>query len=343
VSHIQGGASLQDLLGRLNLLDPTASEGLKVISYFDTLLESGVSVDSLVRGAALLVRAAVGFQSANESRLFAADGRPLAPTQFSEQATAEFVSADCRTWIQRSGPPHANDNLVLERLAVAIGVSSSRTESETLTQQSIELLLAPRSPRASEDVLAAASRLHLVPGVLYRAVAAPLSGPRMTTRPSAVLATPWGVVRATIVDTDMKVTGRVGIGSAELLRALTESWGSALFALRANRALFPLHADDLGVVYELARHLDDRDDVPADVRGVETATDRGWLEGELLAVAEGASLRSIASVRGLHHSTVSAKLPGLTGMLGFDPSSPFGRTRLHIALVLWRVAHSRFN
>ena len=40
---------MQDLLGRLTALDPDASETLKVVSYFDTLIARAVGVESMLR------------------------------------------------------------------------------------------------------------------------------------------------------------------------------------------------------------------------------------------------------------------------------------------------------
>jgi hypothetical protein len=43
---------MHELRGRLSLLDPTAGDALKVIEYFDRLVASQVSIETLVRGAA---------------------------------------------------------------------------------------------------------------------------------------------------------------------------------------------------------------------------------------------------------------------------------------------------
>ncbi|MEV7721696.1 PucR family transcriptional regulator, partial [Streptomyces sp. NPDC088184] len=45
---------MHELVGRITALDPEASETLKVISYFDTLITGGVGLDGLLRGAAAL-------------------------------------------------------------------------------------------------------------------------------------------------------------------------------------------------------------------------------------------------------------------------------------------------
>lgn len=333
---------MQDLFGRVRLLDPTVSEGVKVITYFDTMLESGSSVDELVRGAAMLAGASVGFETGGKRRVFAADGLRITSDESGRWATAEFCTERGRGWLQRFGAAHANDQLVLERLLIAIGLSTGRVDSKTVAQQSIGVLLAPDRARTTDDVLLAATRLRLDPGESYRAVASRISG-RSASGGMAAITTPWGLVRASVVRADAQLVGAIGVGVAEFVHSLTRSWESALFALRANRGPTPLVADELGIVYELARHVDGGADTPPDVRRVCAALEGGWLEAELFAVAEGATLRAVASIRGLHHSTVAAKYPDLLRQLGFDPFASLGRTRLHIALILRRVELARFD
>ena len=45
---------MQELVARLSALDPEAGTVLKVITYFDKLIEGRVGLETLVRGAAVL-------------------------------------------------------------------------------------------------------------------------------------------------------------------------------------------------------------------------------------------------------------------------------------------------
>ena len=58
---------MQELVGRLTALDPEASETLKVVSYFDTLVAGAVGLDSLLRGAAVLSGAVAGYAPPSSS------------------------------------------------------------------------------------------------------------------------------------------------------------------------------------------------------------------------------------------------------------------------------------
>ena len=60
-------------------------------------------------------------------------------------------------------------------------------------------------------------------------------------------------------------------------------------------------------------------------------------------MAAGASRRSLAGLAGLHHSTMDARLRKLPTLLGYDPGTATGRTRLDVTLMLHRLAHTRID
>jgi len=45
---------MQELVGRITALDPEASETLRVIAYFDALVDNHASVEALLRAATVL-------------------------------------------------------------------------------------------------------------------------------------------------------------------------------------------------------------------------------------------------------------------------------------------------
>ncbi|WP_282006587.1 hypothetical protein [Propioniciclava sinopodophylli] len=65
---------MHELRGRLSLLDPTAGDALKVIEYFDRLVASQVSIETLVRGAATLAHVNAGYNSPTRLFRFLAGG-----------------------------------------------------------------------------------------------------------------------------------------------------------------------------------------------------------------------------------------------------------------------------
>lgn len=331
---------MQDLVGRLRSLDPEASESLAVIAYFDRMLESDVSVSALVRGAAMLSAARVGHRSASASVRFSADGRAL-PVEGAVASLTHVMDDSSYVWLERTDRPHANDELVLERLALAIGVSSRRPGMMSVADQ-LETLLHPADrlePAVAQEHL---TRLRLAPRGQHRAIACPLAMPDPGLGPSAVLATSWGPVRATIAADGAAAPPGVGVGMAVVAERLPESWASALFALRVGELSGSMRADDYGSLWDLARRVEESEDRPIDVDRVVAAMEHGWSESELAAVAAGASLRAIAEIRGLHHSSIAARMPALIRVLAFDPQTPLGRTRLHVALLLRRAMTTTF-
>lgn len=68
-----------------------------------------------------------------------------------------------------------------------------------------------------------------------------------------------------------------------------------------------------------------------------------WSIQLLRALASGVSQRSLASQAGVHHSTMGERLRKLPGILGYDPLTPSGRTRLDLALMMHRMANARFE
>ncbi|MEV0550666.1 helix-turn-helix domain-containing protein [Nocardia salmonicida] len=61
------------------------------------------------------------------------------------------------------------------------------------------------------------------------------------------------------------------------------------------------------------------------------------------AIADGQSVRAVASTANLHHSAMQVRLRQLGEQLGFEPTEPLGRTRLQLGLFLHALAHNRFD
>ncbi|MGA1835989.1 helix-turn-helix domain-containing protein [Herbiconiux sp. 11R-BC] len=217
---------MQELVGRLTALDPEASENLKVIAYFDALVEGHAALDVLLRGAAVLTGCAAGLAAGgkrmrvDERGLRATDvgsPRPVwaerpdgeepaagaADTEGAEASGGVTVEwprrpsgyGDGFVWIEREGAAHANDAMVLERLAIAVGLSLERSDPAAGERRALEVLLDGAEP--VESRAAAARRLQLDERSLLRIVARPAGHSRPEPR-SAVIVTAAGRVRATL-------------------------------------------------------------------------------------------------------------------------------------------------
>ncbi len=332
---------MKELVGKLSALDPEAGDALKVVTYFDTLMDGRVSVETLVRGAATLSGVAAGYRrGANVIRVLAdgSRGHVLDDVPFATAPAGEGAVV----WLERAGHPHANDDMVRERLAVAIAQSAARGFEQSPDRHAVELLLT--APTDDTQRLAAEARLQLDPLARVRAVAMPSRTTPSKDVRSTILATPWGIVRGGIVPADsVAVDGTAGIGVAGRIAELPASWRTALTALALAVQGRTTRADDFGSLITLSGSINDSAELPADLVAVEAALQHGWTIPVLQSIADGASVRSVATAAGLHHSSVHARLPELARILGFDPLTPLGRVRLFAALLLHRVAAARFD
>jgi hypothetical protein len=331
---------MQELVGRLKALDAEATETLKVIAYFDALVDGHASSEMLVRGAAMLSGCAAGFVHGGTSiRVDASSARSHGePGEWSSHPFGRGGIA----WIERSGPPHANDEMILERVAIALDIALDRSSPATATRRALADLIDGEA--TAERRLDAIERLHLLPTGSYRVAATP-AGSR--TVEGTVVDTPVGPVQAVLRPADdVASTGRrMGVGLATAPTALDRSWASALIALRLTSERTPwLLADDLGTLLLLA-DLDPGEHQHApDLASLdELAAAHPRALGMLESIAASDSLRAVAVEVGLHHSTVQSRAAEYSRQLGFDVRTPAGRTRLTLALALHRLETTRFD
>jgi hypothetical protein len=200
--------------------------------------------------------------------------------------------------------------------------------------------------RTPEDRRTAAGLLHLAPTTRYRVVAQPASTTSATAGPSGVLTTLVGAVRAEVVLSSVPVGApRAGIGIAAAPGELARSWQSALTALRLTSDGEPvLYADDLGSLLLLAEISPAGAPENCDLQSVGAVIrESPRVIAMLDTLAASDSLRAAASTLGFHHSTVQSRAEELSGKLGFDVRTSRGRTRLSVALALYRLETARFD
>lgn len=325
---------MQELVGRLTALDPEASETLKVVSYFDTLVAGGVGIESLLRGAAVLSGAIAGFASSGTGRVtrIAPDGEQVPSTDAAASGHPSRETSDgSRVWLERIGEAHANDAMVLERLALAVAITSARRANTP--DAAVEVVVTAGAAASDRAVAAAKLRLDCASDV--RVVATRADGPAPIGGPSAVVATARGLVRVVLVEgapvlpTDV----RAGVGVGGAAEHLPESFASALVALRLGTGSQPIvDAAQLGAMLLVAEAAD-RHGAPHPDAAALAALDARAL-AVLDAFADADSVRQAASALGMHHSSVQARLDALAEVLGYDPRTPTGRTRFALARAL---------
>ena len=325
---------MQELVGRLTALDPEASETLKVVSYFDTLVAGGVGLETLLRGAAVLSGVVAGYAPT--------DGRPVRlgpggsrlhaePGDAASSWPSRTTSDGSLVWIEREGAEHANDAMVLERLALAVAITTARRSNTA--DAAIEVVVTAGAPAAERAVAAAKLRLDASRDV--RAIAFHPDAAALAPGPTAVVATPRGLARVVLADGTFHVPPgtRAGIGVAGPADQLPDSWASALIALRLSSRRAPVvDAAELGALLFVAESADRHVEPHPDAAALDVLDERS--RHALEALADAGSVRAAASVLGMHHSTVQARLDALTAQLGYDPRSPAGRTRYALARAL---------
>jgi hypothetical protein len=354
---------MQELVGRLTALDPEASESLKVIAYFDALVEGHASLEVLLRGAAVLSGCAAGFRAGSTSIRVDVGGRRMRdnppagssdPPARSDWPTHPLPDGGV-AWIERDGSAHANDAMVLERLAIGLAISIDRSNPLVQERRALEILLDPEEPT---DARAAAVHRLRLDGVAEARIAASPGGESPGDPRGVVIATSAGPVRASILlpGDSGDTLARAGVGVPTAPLELRSSWTSAVLALRMTSAREPVVcADELGVVLLAAEAADAaapgraaHPDVAAIAAVVaadsRSAHDRGVDALDALdALARTDSVRAAAVLAGVHHSTMQARAADLADALGFDPRTSAGRVRLSGALRLHRLATTRFE
>ena len=196
-----------------------------------------------------------------------------------------------------------------------------------------EVVVTAGAPAAERAV--AASKLRLDASRDVRAIAFHPDAAALTPGATAIVATPRGLARVVLVGGAFLVPPgvRAGVGVSGSADRLPESWASALIALRLGTPREPVvDAEELGALLLVAESADRHEEPHPDAAALAALDERSRLVLE--ALADAGSVRSAASVLGMHHSSVQARLDALTAQLGYDPRSPAGRTRYALARAL---------
>lgn len=312
---------MKELAGRLAALDPAAGAAVKVIAYFDRLVDGHVGLEALVRGAAALAECPARLETPGRRIRLSAGGRREDSPAAVDPAWPGVTLGDGGLWLERPGPATAVDAMILERAAAAIRLVLDRV----------------RVPEPQEIVLDETASAEA------RRKAAGRLGLSFTARAIAYPGGAAGV--ATAVRADTPTGRRAGIGPAVPILGLPSSLAAAKVALRFTAEGTPedpgprvVHSDDLGGLTVLAQAIGPATQPVPDVRALDRAAAAApWMLATLDAVATSASLRSAATALTVHHSTVQDRLAHAETLLGWSVHEPSGRLRLLLALALRRL------
>jgi methyl acetate hydrolase len=336
---------MQELLGRLAALDPTASLGLRVIACFDELIIGEVNTHALLSAAASLAGCNAGFQQDRPARVLRVTPEgELCPGGGEPIGQVLHPDDGLTVWLEREGPKRANDDIIVERLAIAVRIRYGQGRHDVDNRRDLAVLL-DGSVRVDERQLAAA-RLGLQPTVSHRVVAAPLFA-QWGTRPSGpedVVPSSFGPLHALVVASASTTVNAspAGIGIATKIEHLHDSFRTAVVALRL--CIPPttpvVTADEYGGLIGVLADAPSDTHIP-DVDLLEEVMSHSWACSTVDALIRAGSVRQAARLCGVHHSTLQIRVDAISGMVSFDPLDGLGRTRLGIAYLVWRLRHSR--
>jgi len=318
---------VEDLVGRLSALDPDAGAAIKVIAYFDRLVEGRAGLEPVVRGAAVLTGCPARLVDDERGVRVRVDAEGVVDPDVGPPDPA-WLSAPLHPggppalWLERAGPAGPVEAMVLERALSAARGALARTRGPAPADDVAAVLDAAVDERSR---LRAARRLGL--GATARAVAVDGGRAKVLTADQEVPAT------------------RAGVGPTVPVADLPSSWAAARTALRfaaAGDEQDPgpsvVHADELGGLAVLAATVGPGSEPISDVRDLERARSTApWALATLVAVATTASLRTAATTLVVHHSTLQDRLAHVEELLGWSVRDPAGKLRLQLAVALRRL------
>ncbi|MGN9838223.1 helix-turn-helix domain-containing protein [Nonomuraea sp. H19] len=338
---------MQGLLLRLSTLDADAESAVRVIAYFDSLLRDHVSVPVLLTATARLAQCPIGLFDAATGRRTRTSPRGVVDSPADTPAAVRQLSSGLgAVWMEREGPAHGLDEIVLERYAAAAEVTLERAAALAQAGQDPALVELALSAETGEAERARALRLlGFAPSTPLQALAIALPDQGLAAGLRAmghqVREARIGDTEAVLVATNLERSAlpdgaRVGIGPELPGARAAESWAGARTALRFtgphDRVM---RWSELGALALFA-------DLPeaavaglADVQAMERLGEESLAAVRALCLA--GSIRGAATAMHLHHSSMAARVARAESVLGFLLTDPSGRLRAHLALALVRL------
>jgi hypothetical protein len=341
---------MEALAARLSHLDPQAGGAIRVVAFYDTLMRRRVDLPALARASAGLAECVAGIRlhgTGQAIRMSPDGGQATAPSASASSTVPVTLDEEeiGAAWLERPGPPGPLDEMLLDRLAIAVAAVVERYGPARTTMADpalVELVISSDTEDAART--RALRLLGFAVGLPVRVIAVrtrlPLDqvgGLVCPARPvKAAPLADTGVILATTVDLARFPVGvRAGIGTAE---SPDRSWREARTALRFTSPREPVvRYGDLGALALLAEipagAARDNADVAAIARMARGPEDLETLD----AYCAAGSLRGAADLLHLHHTSVARRLERIGKAVGIDLTAPAGLTQARIALTIWRL------
>jgi hypothetical protein len=355
------------LMVRLSALDADAASAMRVIGFFDTLVEYGAGTDVILRQTATLAECPVGIRTADGQLSERMD--PAGSVHFggppAGARTYRLPSGD-EVWLERDGAPHPLDELLVERFGIAAGVALGRGRRDIGDLDQCALLrLAITAAVPEPERRHALDRLGVPAGSTVHVIA--MAGPpasldelcrqipgRCRTQVGAI-----SVLLAAERPQDMMGIPpgcRIGTATPHVAEDLPAAWTEARTALRftlpSSRREPPyppgepamVRFESLGGFAAIAEVLsaEQISRVP-DVAALDYLAEQPGGEEMLRtleAVAATESLRRAAAMLHLHHNSVAYRVARAEQVIGYSVADPYARSKLMLALVMRRIRAS---
>ena len=359
---------MEGLLRRLSSDGSEAENALRVIAFFERLVQARGGVEELVRSSARLIGAPAGFT--DEASLLSAafdDHGHRIPSQRPQGALSKAVANDQgffgTVWINQAPDNLSLSELVIERMALSAAIILGRTADRPMAVETSELakILAPESSREQRTIAARTLgfRADWAINVLVIDSAARLVDADQSVQDWAKK----NNLRSSHLQIDEKFLVALvhDVGSAvtlphpswEMVSAfgsrtgITEAHDSLATAIQAihlaSRELGPTHVDyeSLGPLSHLVE-IDPRSAGSSQmVKQLVflSQSDSGRAEIRALdAFCRHRSLRTAAAELNLHHSSLAHRLKNAQRKLSVDLSNSEGLFQLSLSLELYRIA-----
>ncbi|NEW27072.1 hypothetical protein [Nocardia cyriacigeorgica] len=325
---------------KLNTIDGGAAEALRVIEHFDTLVDQRSSALAMLRAAAVLADCPAGLEDPERGLRVGVDaaGRTLADVGTGPASRQVQRFQEITVWLDRDGPPWPLDDLILERCARSLhAVKKSRDSSPVAA--AVRIVCDPNAAPAERDN--ALRRLGVgssVAVVVTHAVDARRMPPGLIIDEHQINLFPGPMAPDTI---PRDIAAGIHLCSAA---EVPTGWRHARTALRIAVEVTtgePTHVfyDQLGSIATIVESVDAEAAAQApDVRRViDLQAQRPWVAATLEAVLSHSSIREVARLQNLHHSTMRQRIDWLGRQLGYPPLSSRGYARASTTLTLWRI------
>ncbi|MFI6502441.1 helix-turn-helix domain-containing protein [Nonomuraea typhae] len=339
-----GSRPMEALAVRLSQLDPQAEGAVRVIMFYDTLMRRRADLPALARATAGFAECVTGIRltGAGRGTRMSPDGqdRPEAPASAGAPVVLDGEHIGT-VWLERPGPSGPLDDLVLERLALAVTAVVERYGPAATTMADPALVELAISAETDEPARTRALRLLGFPaGHPIRVVAVRSALPldqvaRLICpgRPAKAAPLPEaGVILATTVGS-FPGGIRAGVGAAGRTDL---SWREARTALRFTGPRAPVvHHAELGALALLAEVPEATARANPDVAAIALLPESDL--DTLDAYCATGSLRRAADLLHLHHSSVARRLESIAAALGIPLAGPAGLARARLALTAHRL------